>query len=345
MGRTLEILYREKIGATAMAVKDYIKLMRPHQWYKNLLVFVAIVFVESPEPLHWPWTQIPAVFDITKYPPLIIGFLVFCAISSAGYIMNDIFDIDKDAAHPEKMDRPLPSGRASKDVAVVLAILLYAIGFVVSLYILGSGFFLLAIILYIINSQLYSWKLRNWAIVDVCIIAVGFIIRAVAGTFLIRDSEGNPIPFTSWLIIGIFFVALVLAFGKRKNELQLLGDEAPLHKPVFKQYTESMLDQGITMSGTWVVLFYALYCYNQFGTRMATQPVMLTVPIAAGIVMRYIYLIQSGSPVGRKPHLAIKDKGILIGGILFVLSLFVTLFFWEPIISTLDTIFESILTP
>ncbi len=328
-----------------MALKDYLRLMRPHQWYKNLLVFVAIVFVEVPQPLEWPWTQIPAVFDLTKYPPLILGFLVFCAVSSAGYILNDLFDIEKDAAHPEKMERPLPAGRVSKEFALILAIALYAISLIISLFILGSGFFLLSILFYILNSQLYSWKLRNWAVVDVCIIAVGFIIRAVAGTFLIRDALGNPIPFTSWLIIGIFFVALVLAFGKRKNELQLLGDEAPLHKPVFKQYTDEILNQGITMSGTWVVLFYALYCYNQFGDRMATQPVMLTVPIAAGILMRYIYLIQIGSPVGRKPHLAIKDKGILIGGILFVLALFVTLFFWDPIITTLETLFQSIIIP
>ena len=147
-------------------------------------------------------------------------------------------------------------------------------------------------------------------------------------------------PFTSWLVIGVFFFALLLGFGKRKNELQYLGADAPEHKPVFKQYNETILDQGISMSATWFVFFYTLYCFNTFSNRMIEQPVMLTVPFLAGLILRYVYLIQIGSPVGRKPHLAFKDKGILIGGLLFIIVLAWTLFFWEMIFEFVENLIQ-----
>jgi 4-hydroxybenzoate polyprenyltransferase len=324
-----------------MATKDYIKLMRPWQWYKNLLVFIAIIFVEIPQ--QWPWENIPAIFDWTNYPLLILGFVALCLVSSAGYIINDISDMEKDSVHPEKRNRPLPSGGASKGMAYILAAILMVVGIWLSYYgvgILGAfyrvgavgGFFLLVVILYIVNAQLYNHFLRKWAVVDVVILAVGFILRAIGGTFLIG------VPFTSWLVVGIFFFALILGFGKRKNELQFLGEGAEHHKPVFNQYTESTLDQGITMSATWFVLFYTLYVYNNFPDPV-TQPVMMTVPIAAGLILRYVYLIQSGSPVGRKPHLAFKDLGILVGSLIFLVTLIFTMFFWQPIFDFILTIF------
>jgi 4-hydroxybenzoate polyprenyltransferase len=324
-----------------MATTDYLKLMRPWQWYKNLLVFIAIIFVEIPQ--QWPWERIPAIFDWTNYPLLILGFVALCLVSSAGYIINDISDIEKDSAHPEKKKRPLPSGGASRGMAYLLAAILmvaglwlsyYGVGILSGYYHVGAvgGLFLLIVILYIVNAQLYNYFLRKWAVVDVVILAVGFILRAIGGTFLIG------VPFTSWLVVGIFFFALILGFGKRKNELQLLGEDAEQHKLVFDQYTENTLDSGITMSATWFVLFYALYVYNNFPDPV-TQPVMMTVPIAAGLILRYVFLIQSGSPVGRKPHLAFKDLGILVGSLIFLGTLLITMFFWQPIFDFILTIF------
>jgi 4-hydroxybenzoate polyprenyltransferase len=314
-----------------MGFYEYLKLMRPHQWYKNVLIFLPVVFgrVDSFE----VWFD----FVIRSMPVLLLGFAVLCAVSGAGYIFNDIVDIEKDAAHPEKRKRPLPSGQASRSTARVLAGVLMVGGLAVAW--LQDAAFLLMVIFYIINSQLYNWKLRNYAIVDVCVIAVGFIIRAIAGTFLINQ------PFTSWLVIGVFFVALGLGFGKRKNELQLLGEDAAAHKPVFKQYTETMLDQGIAMSATWVVAFYAVYCYQNYQATLETQPVIMTVPIVAGLVLRYIHLVYAGSDVGRKPHLAIKDKGILLGGLLFFVTLIITLFFYAGIYDYLFNLFPPLFPP
>ncbi len=302
-----------------MGFYQYLRLMRPAQWYKNALVFLAIIFADVE-----PYPAIPKVLNWIHYPPLILGFLAFCAVSSATYILNDIQDLEADAAHPEKRKRPLPSGEASRKNAVVLAIILLVCGFALAIFL--NALFFMAIILYIITTQLYNAKLRKWAIVDVVTIAVGFIIRAISGAFLIDE------PFTSWLVIGVFFFALILGFGKRKNELQYLGEDAAIHKPVFKEYTDGILNQGITMSATWFVFFYTLYCFEEYGAVMDQQPIMLTVPIVAGIVLRYVYLIQSGSPVARKPHLAFKDYGILIGGIIFMVTLLWTLFFWQPVL-------------
>ncbi|MFX1483141.1 MAG: UbiA prenyltransferase family protein [Promethearchaeota archaeon] len=299
-----------------MPLYQYIRLMRPSQWYKNALVFLAIIFAEVD-----PYPAIPKVLNWVYYPPLILGFLAFCAVASATYILNDIQDIDADAAHPEKRMRPLPSGEVARSTAVMMAIVFMIAGLVLSLFL--NALFFVSVILYIITTQLYNSYLRKWAIVDVVTIAVGFIIRAISGAFLI------DVAFTSWLVIGVFFFALILGFGKRKNELQYLGEEAALHKPVFNQYSEAILDQGITMSATWFVFFYTLYCFNKYGAVMEQQPIMLTVPIVAALTLRYVYLIQTGSPVARKPLLAFKDFGILAGAIIFFIALLWTLFFWQ----------------
>jgi 4-hydroxybenzoate polyprenyltransferase len=315
--------------------RDYIKLLRPAQWYKNALVFLAVVFYETPS--EWPWTTLPAALNIANYPPLILGFIAFCLVSSATYIWNDIQDLEADAAHPEKRNRPLPSGKVSRRNSLILAAVLMAGGLILALSltryptagpVTNNGEFFILAILYVLNSFLYNHYLRKWAIVDVSTIAIGFIIRAISGAYLIGA------PFTSWLVIGVFFFALILGFGKRKNELQYLGDDASEHKEVFAQYTPEMLDHGISMSATWFVVFYTIYCFNNFGGEaMQQQPVMLTVPFLAGVVLRYVYLIHTGSPVGRKPHLAFKDKGIVIGVILFLVMLAWTLFFWDYLLA------------
>ncbi|MFW9920524.1 MAG: UbiA prenyltransferase family protein [Candidatus Thorarchaeota archaeon] len=292
-----------------MALKHYIKLMRPHQWYKNFLVYLAIIFANVRDPL-------PAILNLMNYIPLTLGFAAFCLVSSAGYIFNDVKDIEEDAAHPEKKNRPLPSGSVARSSAVLFGAALMAGGLALSF--LLDGIFFILVIFYIINSQAYNYFLRNYAVVDVVTIGIGFIIRAVSGTFLVH------VPFTSWLILGVFFIALILGFGKRKNELMLLGDDAGQHKKVFTQYNMTFLDQAVNMSATWLVFFYTLYVYQNFGSYFDTQPVLLTVPIVAGLTLRYVFLIYIGHAVARKPHLAIKDRGMVAGIILFGLVLAIT---------------------
>ncbi|MFW9910711.1 MAG: UbiA family prenyltransferase [Candidatus Thorarchaeota archaeon] len=322
-----------------MAVRDYIRLMRPAQWYKNVLIFLAIVFYETPLERPWPPGYVPAILNLSNFYdfhlPLILGFLAFCAVSSATYIINDIQDLEADAVHPEKKFRPLPLGSVARSTSLILAFIFLSTGLLTSIML--NWLFFIIVILYIINSQLYNAYLRKWAIVDVVTIGNGFILRAISGAILLN------VAFTSWLVVGVFFFALVLGFGKRKNELQYLGANAAEHKPVFKMYTDTILDHGISMSATWFVFFYTMYCYNTFGGNFDDQPVLMTVPIMAGLILRYVYLIHIGSPIGRKPHLAFKDKGILLGGILFVITLAWTLFFWNIVLDLVNGIFQMLL--
>ena len=313
-----------------MVLSGYIRLMRPAQWYKNLLVFLPILF--------YPVKQIVEVFQPgywIQYIPLFFGFAALCAVTSATYILNDIRDFEADSVHPEKRNRPLPSGAVTKKNAFYFAVVLLISGLLLS-FVLYWKFFL-AVVLYILTSQLYNSYLKKRAIIDVVTIAVGFVIRAVSGAVLII------IDFTSWLVIGVFFFALILGFGKRKNELQYLGAKAAAHKSVFKVYTHTILDHAISMSATWFVIFYTLYCYDISRATISQQYIMFTVPIVAGIILRYVYLIHIGSPVGRKPHLALKDKGILIGGVLLLVTLVWTLFFWAAVMSSLEAAFQVVL--
>jgi 4-hydroxybenzoate polyprenyltransferase len=298
-----------------LALRHYIKLMRPHQWYKNFLVYLAILFVDVHVDIS-VGGPLPAVLNIANYIPLTLGFFAFCAVSSAGYIFNDIRDVEEDAVHPEKKNRPLPSGEAERGTAVLLAFALMVSGLALSFFL--NGLFFLMVILYIINSETYNYFLRRYAVIDVISIGIGFIIRAVSGTFLVG------VPFTSWLILGVFFMALVLGFGKRKNELMLLGEDAGTHKVVFNQYNMTFLDQAVNMSATWLVIFYTLYVYQNFSPYFDTQPVLLTIPIVAGLTLRYVFLIHIGHPAARKPHLALTDRGMLAGIILFGVVLAIT---------------------
>ena len=298
--------------------RDYLVLMRPWQWYKNFLVFIGMLFS-----LH--------AFDLYYYPPLIIGFFSFSLLSSTSYILNDIEDIEDDRVHPEKKKRPLPSGRISIKSAKIFSVVTFITGMFLG-YILSLAFFLI-LILYFITTQIYNHYLEKVAIIDVVTIGVGFVWRAIGGCVL------AAIPFTSWLVIGVFFVALLLGFSKRKNEMLLLKDAASAHKKVMKKYNHEILDHAISMSGAMIILYYTLYCES------VQQRLIITIPIVAALVLRYMFLVFTGHEAGRKPHKALKDKTMLYGGIIFIISVTVLFYFWAEImafLTWLSTFFPEI---
>ncbi len=300
------------------SARDYIYLMRPWQWYKNLLVFIGMVFS-----MH--------AFEFIYYPPLIVGFLSFSLLSSTSYILNDIEDIEDDKVHPEKRKRPLPSGKISIRSAKIFAVFTFIAGMFLG-YVLSLAFFLI-LILYFITSQIYNHYLENVAIIDVVTIGIGFVWRAIGGCVL------ASIPFTSWLVIGVFFVALLLGFSKRKNEMLLLKDEAAAHKKVMRKYNHNILDHAISMSGAMIILYYTLYCES------VQQRLIITIPIVASLVLRYMYLVFIGHPAGRKPHKALTDKTMLYGGIIFIISVTMLFYFWAEImgfLTWLSTFFPEI---
>ncbi|MEM2848752.1 MAG: UbiA prenyltransferase family protein, partial [Candidatus Bathyarchaeia archaeon] len=184
-------------------VKAFIKMIRPYQWYKNLLVIV------------------PAVFSLSLFKPsiwliLLVTFTSACLVSGANYIINDIKDLEKDKKHPSKRFRPLPSNLISVREATILSILTAFVGFIIAYYV-NLNVLLLMILLFL-NTQLYSFLLKNYALIDVVDVSLNYVIRAVAGAYAIS------VPATPWLMVGVFSLALLLSFGKRVGELLELGD-------------------------------------------------------------------------------------------------------------------------
>jgi 4-hydroxybenzoate polyprenyltransferase len=278
----------------------YIELMRPKQWYKNLLLFVGLVFSKE-------LGQLDLVFVA------ILGFLAFCALSGSVYILNDIIDRERDKLHPSKGQRPIPSGRVSVVSAAVFSIVLLAAGLVGSMYI--GWLFLLVALAYLAEGYSYSLYLKNLVIVDAIALAIGFVIRAYAGTV------AADVPISPWLVICVFLLALFLTFGKRRHELSLLGDQAENHRVILKHYTLHMVEDMMSISTATLIMAYAMY------TFLATnQYMMFTIPFAIYGLLRYTFLVHMADK-GGEPEQIFKDIPSVINLVLWVVAVVLILYY------------------
>jgi 4-hydroxybenzoate polyprenyltransferase len=265
---------------------DWLRLLRPRQWTKNLLLFAALIFARR-------------LFDPAALTLAGLGFTVFCAASSAVYVLNDLLDADRDRLHPEKRQRPIASGAVGRGAAAGLALLLgcAALGFAFALD-RGFGLWTLA---YLALNALYSGLGKNVAVLDVLLIAGGFVIRAIAGAVVI------DVPYSEWFILCTLFLAAFLAASKRKAELLSLGPDAAAHRPVLGLYTTSTLDAFTSTAMAATVLSYALYV-------VAEQPgeeihlLALTVPFVIFGVFRYHLLVETGDLGDRPEEVLLRDR-------------------------------------
>jgi len=285
-----------------------IEIIRPKQWYKNLLIFVPLVFslnLNNPESVFLS----------------VIGFVILCLASGGSYTINDVLDYKKDLLHAEKKKRPIPSGRIPKNFAILYGFILIAS----SLYfanLLNAGFFIIVSLL-IISNLLYSTKGKNIFLVDVFMISINFVLRAVAGAFVI-DVDVSP-----WLIIGIFFVALLLAFSKRLNELKLLKDEAIGHRKVLGEYSITFLNYSIGITSATVILAYSIYSIEGVGD-IADWRLVLTIPVVFFIVLLYVNNIIQGKFFSKEFNdLLTGDKKFLVS-ILVYISMVIVLIYLIP---------------
>ena len=273
--------------------------MRVEQWYKNLLIMVPAVFSLR-------------LVDVSIYPSLIAGFLSLSLASSAGYVFNDIRDLERDKLHPRKRHRPLPSGQVSRREAELLMLMLVLASLSLAAS-LGTCFaaFTAALILV---ACLYSFYLKNVPVVDVTVIAVNYLIRAVAGAVLI-EVEASP-----WLIAGIFFLALFLVLSKRKAELSIVGSAS---REVLRVYSGKWLDQALNMSAAMVMVTYAIYCAEvPLGHKLVP-----TIPLMAFFLMRYMLALELGS--GEQPHeVILGDRLTLLAAIALILSVLLLVYAW-----------------
>ncbi|QRN85902.1 decaprenyl-phosphate phosphoribosyltransferase [Clostridia bacterium] len=269
------------------ATYGLIESLRPKQWTKNLLIFAGLIFSST---LFVPENLFKAVY----------GFLIFSIVSGVTYIINDLRDIEEDKRHPKKKLRPLASGRLPKEVATVWAFALL-LGSLSMAYFMDMQFFLITI-LYFILMVFYSLYLKKIVILDVLVIALGFVLRAVAGAVIIGVS------ISPWLVLCTLLLALFLALCKRRHELVLLENTATLHRKVLKDYSINYLDQLISIVTTGTIVVYALYTMNSGKPKM----MVLTMPLVIYGIFRYLYLVHQKKQGGSPEELLVTDKPLLI---------------------------------
>lgn len=243
------------------------------------------------------------------------GVGLFCLISSSVYLINDIRDVEADRQHPVKNLRPIASGKLSVRAATIAAVLLLAFSFPMS-YLLSPGFALIAAIYLAINIA-YSLQLKHVPLIDVLIIAAGFVLRVGAGVTLIEVQRFSP-----WMYVVTTLLALYIGFGKRRAELNLLTLEANNHRRVLDGYSIPFLDQLITIVSSTTILAYSLYTFSA-PNLPDNHIMMLTIPFVVYGIFRYLYLIQIQGEGGAPEELLLTDRPLQITILLFGLSVFV----------------------
>jgi 4-hydroxybenzoate polyprenyltransferase len=276
-----------------------LKTMRPRQWTKNGFVFFALVFDKQ-------------LFHTAAFLRTLGGFALFCLISSIVYIINDIEDLQADRQHPEKKKRPLPSGKLPISVAWGAAIGLTLITLPLAWW-LAPG---LAAVLtaYLVMNLAYTKWLKHVPIVDVFIIAAGFVLRVEAGVTLIIVERFSP-----WLYVVTTLGSLYLGFGKRRAELSLLAKGAGSHRKVLEGYSIPLIDQYVTIVSAATILSYSLYTFSA-PNLPPNHSMMLTIPFMAYIIFRYLYLIQMTNDAGAPEEVLLTDRPIQIAIILLGLT-------------------------
>jgi 4-hydroxybenzoate polyprenyltransferase len=290
-----------------LAVNLFISL-RPEQWTKNLLVFAALVFAVK-------------LFEPAAVAVSIEAFLVFCALSSVIYLLNDVADRENDRQHPLKRRRPIAAGLVPVGVALTAAAVLGAAA-------LGAAFaigwrFGLVATTYLSLLALYSWPLKHIVIVDVLTVAIGFVLRAVAGAVAI------DVVISDWLFVCTILLALFIALAKRRHELVLMADGAVSHRRILGEYSPYLLDQMIAVVTASTLIAYIFYTISpetagKFGTRWLG----LTIPFPLYGIFRYLYLVHRREGGGSPADLLINDRPLLACVTLWVLA--VVLIVYHP---------------
>lgn len=292
--------------------------MRPKQWAKNLLLFIALIFDQ--QLTNWP-----------AFLHIFAGFILFSLLSSAVYIINDLTDLEADRQHPQKQLRPIPAGKLPTRLALAAAVVLLLIVGLGSVWL--SGWFALICLAYLLLNVAYSKWLKHIPILDVMILASFYVLRVVVGVVLIVVTRFSP-----WLYVFTTFLALFLGIGKRRAELALLADNANSHRKVLEGYTLPLLDQlTIIVSGS-AIITYSLYTFSA-PNLPANHTMMLTIPFVIFGIFRYLYLVQVEHCGGAPEEVLFTDRPLQVCIILWglvVLVVFYAIPHWVDIQAALN---------
>jgi 4-hydroxybenzoate polyprenyltransferase len=265
--------------------------LRPEQWAKNLLVFAGLLFGGR-------------LMDPHAIAAATLAFVVFCAISGAGYLLNDVSDREADRHHPLKQSRPVASGDLSSTTALAAAAVLTLVALGVAALVTPALVVVSAA--YAVLLVVYSTLLKHVVIIDVLAIAGGFVLRAIAGAVAVG------VPFSAWLLVCTTLLALFLGLSKRRHELELLGDAATGHRPILNEYSPYLLDQMIAVVTASTVIAYTVYATSaDTAARLGSGKLGLTIPFVLYGIFRYLYLVHQRSGGGSPAALLITDRPLL----------------------------------
>lgn len=285
------VLFRAIPTTIARMLAGLIQTLRPQQWVKNLFVLAPLVFAQK---LNQP----------TQLKLGLFALLAFCCASSAVYIFNDYHDRHEDRNHPLKKNRPIASGQISITSAlpVLIGLLFASIGIAVHL----GLHFQITLSAYLAINFLYTTALKNVVILDVMMIAMGFVLRVLGGGFAVR------VDVSAWLLLCTFFLSLLLAFSKRRHELVLLSDDADSQREVLTHYSLRFLDQMINVVTASTVVSYAVYAISpETAQRFDTQYLILTMPFVLFGIFRYLYLVYQKTSTANPTEAILRDGPFL----------------------------------
>ncbi len=288
-------------------IKFLIQAMRPKQWVKNILVFPALFFSQN-------------LFNLQMLVKTAGAFISFCLIASSVYLINDIFDRERDRLHPEKKNRPIASGKVKPYEAGVLAFVLFILGMVLSIKI--SFALLVILLIYMGSNFLYSIWVKHIAILDVFLVSLGFVLRVVAG------GEAIKVEISAWIILCTILGSLFLSFAKRRHELSVQGELAVNHRRSLAEYSPYFLDQMIAVTTASTVMAYSLWTmWPSVVEKFHTKNLPWTIPFVCYGIFRYLYLVHQKGEGGDPTKLFLKDKPLLINIILWLASVLLILYF------------------
>jgi len=283
--------------------KYILKEMRPRQWTKNVFVFAALVFDRQ-------------LTKIASLESTLAAFVIFCLLSSSVYIMNDLLDVEADRHHPIKKNRPIAAGNLPISVAIIAAIVLIVISFTAA-FLLSTELGIIVGMYYLVNLA-YSIWLKHIPLIDVMIIAFGFVLRVVAGVSVIQVERFSP-----WLYIVMSLLALYIGFGKRRAEMTVLTNESnSSHRKVLDGYTLALIDQLLTIVSSCTLIAYSFYTFSA-PNLPENHVMMLTIPFVLYGIFRYLFLIQVKNKGGEPEELLLKDRPLQATVLLWAITVLV----------------------
>jgi len=293
---------------TRSAVANLIISLRPDQWTKNLIVFAALIFAVK--------LLDPAALALAS-----AAFLIFCVLSGCVYLINDVSDRESDRQHPLKRLRPIASGALGAGTALAWAIGLGAVALAAAFAL--RPLFALAAAAYLALFVLYTHTLKHVVILDVMSIAIGFVLRAVAGGLVIG------VPVSDWLLVCTILLALFLGLAKRRHEITMLADGASGHRRILEEYDPYLLDQMIAIVAAATLVVYIIYCASpETAERFGTELLVLTTPFPIYGIFRYLYLVHRKHGGGSPSDMLLRDRPLL--GCVALWGIAVVLIIYRP---------------